>query len=292
MLGKEEYLQLSGSGQKIPQLAFGLYKVPPDENGEKIILDAIDVGYRHFDTASFYGNEQTLGRALKKRITDTTSKLKREDFFICSKVWNDAQKGGRDAVIKSVETSLELLDIEYIDLFLIHWPVPGLYVQTYKVLEELHQRGKIRGIGLSNFNPDEYLELLDSSITMLPEVNQFEVSPVMYRATDVDFFQNAGIVISSSKALHRGASFHIQSIQNIAKKHGMTPAQVFLRWGMQKEIVVVAKTSQKERMIENRASIQNNFTLDAEDMIILDGLTTKEDVTARRKLEVERKASM
>ena len=136
------------NGTSIPQLAFGLYKVPASAEGEQIILDAIHAGYRHFDTASFYRNEGTLGRALKK------SGLSRECFFITSKVWNDAQTKGRTAVCKSVEESLKALDFGgYFDLFLIHWPVPGRYVETYKELEMLHNEGKIHNLGLSNFSP-------------------------------------------------------------------------------------------------------------------------------------------
>lgn len=139
---------LMRNGNSIPQLAFGLYKVPASDKGEQIILDAIHAGYRHFDTASFYRNEAILGRALKK------SGLARECFFITSKVWNDAQTKGRQAVRKSVEQSLKALDFGgYFDLFLIHWPVPGCFVETYKELEMLHDGGKIHNLGLSNFSP-------------------------------------------------------------------------------------------------------------------------------------------
>jgi diketogulonate reductase-like aldo/keto reductase len=136
------------NGKSVPQLAFGLYKVPASVEGERIILNAIHAGYRHFDTAAFYGNEATLGRALQK------SGLPRENFFICSKVWNDAQKQGRAAVRESVEESLEALDFGgYFDLYLIHWPVPGCFVETYKELEILHSEGKLKSLGLSNFTP-------------------------------------------------------------------------------------------------------------------------------------------
>jgi len=136
------------NGKGIPQLAFGLYKVPAREEGERIILDAIRAGYRHFDTASFYENEATLGRALKK------SGLPRESFFITSKVWNDAQQKGRAAVRESVEESLEAFDFGgYFDLYLVHWPVPGHFVETYKELEILHDQNKLHNLGLSNFSP-------------------------------------------------------------------------------------------------------------------------------------------
>lgn len=136
------------NGKCVPRLAFGLYKVPASDEGEQVILDAIHTGYRHFDTASFYQNEATLGRALKK------SGLPRECFFITSKVWNDAQTKGRTAVRESVEGSLEALDFGgYFDLFLVHWPIPGHFVETYKELEILSDEGKLHNLGLSNFSP-------------------------------------------------------------------------------------------------------------------------------------------
>lgn len=136
------------NGKTVPQLAFGLYKVPASDEGERIILDAIHAGYRHFDTAAFYKNEATLGRALKE------SGLPRECFFITSKVWNDAQTNGRAAVRESVEESLEALDFGgYFDLYLVHWPVPDKFVETYKELEILHDEGKVHNLGLSNFSP-------------------------------------------------------------------------------------------------------------------------------------------
>lgn len=126
-----------------------MYKVPDSDEGEHIILDAIQAGYRHFDTAAFYRNEGTLGRALRG------SGLPREDFFLTSKVWNDAQSKGRAAVRKSVEDSIKALDFGgYFDLYLVHWPVPGRFVETYKELERLHDEGKLRNLGLSNFGPE------------------------------------------------------------------------------------------------------------------------------------------
>jgi hypothetical protein len=146
-LSTEPTLTMS-NGRSVPQLAFGLYKVPACDEGEAIILNAVHAGYRHFDTAAFYGNEATLGRALQK------SGLPRENFFICSKIWNDAQQRGPAAVRESVEESLEALDFGgYFDLFLIHWPVPQHFVETYKELEILHSEGKLKSLGLSNFTP-------------------------------------------------------------------------------------------------------------------------------------------
>ena len=132
--------------QTVPQLAFGMYKVIPEET-EQVVLKAIEAGYRHFDTASFYQNEEGLGKAIK------ASGIPREDFFICSKVWNDAQKEGRHAVRKSLEQSLRFLQSDYLDLYLVHWPVPGHHVETYKEIELLAKEGKIKNIGISNYTP-------------------------------------------------------------------------------------------------------------------------------------------
>ena len=289
------------TGKGIPQLAFGLYKVPGTDEGERIILNAISAGYRHFDTASFYENEATLGRALKK------SGLPRENFFITSKVWNDAQTKGRAAVRESVEESLEMLDFGgYFDLFLIHWPVPGHFVETYKELEILHGEGKLHNLGLSNFSPEvcnsyrigchsnglfmpvlihdsllgqEYKELVNSGIHVTPVVNQLEVSPLLYQKDVIDYFEDHNILISAYKPLNRAACFDRCPIPELAAKYSKTPAQIMLRWGLQKGLIVVAKTS--SRMKENRDI--TDFSLTNEEMLLLDALTTTEYIEDRDK---------
>lgn len=275
---------ITNSGASIPQLAFGTYKIPNDETGEKIIAAAIRAGYRHFDTASFYGNEETLGKALKK------SGIPRDNFYICTKVWNTAQKEGRHAVRESVEQSLHLLSVDCVDLVLIHWPVPGLFVETYKELEDMRTEGKISSLGLSNFTPEEYEVLLRANVKVPPSVNQFEVSPSMYRAKDVGYFLKRKIVVSASKAMTRGASFEAEAVTRAAKKHGVTPAQVLLRWGLQKGLVIVAKTSTLSRMKENRAI--TGFELSPAEMLELDRLTTAEAIRDREELEKVRKQSL
>lgn len=254
-------------------------------------------GYRHFDTASYYGNEATLGAALKQ------SGIPREEFFICSKVWNDAQKQGSDAVRKSVMQSISLLDFGgYFDLFLVHWPVPGCFVDTYKELELLHKEGYLKNLGLSNFSPQEYEELMreHNNITVPPVVNQFEVSPFMYRPELVSYFQSKGVLVSSSKALHRGGGLDDSIIKQLSKKYRdrsrgclrirPTPAQIMIRWGIQKGLIVVTKTATSSRMIENRDVLQ--FTLSDEEMAMLDRLTSADDVEKREQLEIERKSQM
>jgi diketogulonate reductase-like aldo/keto reductase len=267
----------------VPALAFGLYKVPPTEEGENIISDAIAAGYRHFDTASLYDNEKILGKALRK------SGIYRETVFICTKVWNDAQKEGPAAVRKSVEKSISELDFGgYVDLLCVHWPVPGHFVDTYKELQELRKEGKIRNIGLSNFGIPEYEELMScKDVTVHPTVNQIEVSPFMYRPSTIKYFQDRGILVAASKALFRAAGIDHGIVKSIAEAHSVSPAQVLLRWSFQKRLIVVAKTSSAERMKANRGIMQ--FTLTSEEMAQLDSLTSEEDIRKREELEILRR---
>ncbi|KAL7532584.1 hypothetical protein ACHAXR_004723, partial [Thalassiosira sp. AJA248-18] len=179
----------------------------------------------------------------------------------------------------------------YFDLFLIHWPVPGCFVDTYKELEVLHKENILRHLGLSNFSPAEYEELMSKEISVPPAVNQFEVSPFMYRPRDVSYFQERGVLVSSSKSLHRaGECLNNQQLRAISDEHSVAPAQIMLRWGIQKGFIVVCKTATSERMVENRALF--DFALSEEEMTSLDGLTTEEDVSKREQLETERKLQM
>jgi len=267
----------------IPQLAFGLFKIPDSDDGERIISDAIAAGYRHFDAASIYGNEATLGRALGK------SQIARPEFFITGKVWNDAVKNGRDAIRASVEKSLRDIGCAYFDLYMIHWPVPGHFVDAYKELEALHREGKLRALGLSNFTPRDYEELIKSGISIPPAVNQIEVSPVMYRKDHVDYFQERNIVVYAHKTLNRGAVLHRRPFVDLADKYLVSSAQIMIRWGFQKGLVMATKTSNPSRMCENRSIME--FSLDAEEMALLDSLTTEKDIKKREELENTRKTS-
>lgn len=271
------------TGVSIPQLSFGLYTIPDTEEGEKIILDAIASGYRHFDSAAIYGNERTLGRALKASAVD------RSKFFITSKVWNDAVRDGRLAVRASVEKSLSDVGCDYFDLFLVHWPVPGYFVDAYKELEKLHKEGKLKAIGLSNFAPEDYEELINSGIEVQPSVNQIEVSPLMYRKSYVDFFQGKGVLVFGHKTLYRGEAFDNPTINRLASKHSVSCAQIMIKWGIQKSLILAAKTSQLQRMKENRSL--GSFELTADEISILDSLTSKDAIRQRFELEQMRKVS-
>lgn len=274
---------------KIPALAFGLYKVPDSEEGERIILDAIHgAGYRHFDSASIYGNEKTLGRALAKSL------VPRSELFIASKVWNDAQRNGRIAVRASVVATLNDLGCEYLDVCYLHWPVPGCFVEAYKELQCLQKEGRIRCLGISNFGIADYEELMtaDKEITVLPQINQIEVSPFMYRPQIIQYFQDRGILVAASKALHRGDRVDEEGsvVNKIAHSRSLKPAQVVLRWSLQHNLIVLTKTSSLDRMIENRSI--TGFTLLPQEMMALDGLTTPGEIRDREELEFLRKSSI
>eukprot|EP00934_Nitzschia_sp_Nitz4_P001405 Nitzschia sp. Nitz4//scaffold12_size214221//78391//81058//NITZ4_001496-RA/size214221-augustus-gene-0.6-mRNA-1//1//CDS//3329535008//1405//frame0 len=279
--------RLSGDNKAItiiPTVGFGLYQVAGDDTGTRIVLDAIAAGYRHFDTASYYGNEFLLGEALKRTW------VPRHEFFVCSKVWNDVQKDGPEAVRLSVRQSLMRLDCHYIDIMYVHWPVPGCFVETYKVLEELVKEGVIRGIGLSNFTVADYSELMAAGISIQPVANQLEISPYMYRPETISFFQDRGVTVVASKSLNRTAGLDHHIIQQLASKHNATPAQIALCWALGKKIVVIPKSSNPQHMQENRRATQ--FTLDEEDIAAIDALTTPEALSAQKEKEIIRKNSV
>ena len=298
----------------IPVLAFGMYKVPDNDDGVQIVLDAIQCGYRHFDSASIYDNEKTLGKALALALalsmTSKTKEVLRSQLFIASKVWNDVQKDGRDAVRRSVEQSLNDLQIDYLDICYVHWPVPGYFVETYRELMLLCNEGKIKYLGISNFDKLDYEELIDGiyeSIFIPPLINQFEISPFMYRPDLIQYFQKEnGILIAASKALNRCAAIsddnndvnvnvnvtnntNMKIIQDIATLYDVTYAQILLRWSFQKGYIVLGKTSNILRMKENRNIF--SFCLSNKEMKQLDSITTENDIRIREELEVQRKTN-
>jgi diketogulonate reductase-like aldo/keto reductase len=310
--GDDEPVFYLSDGAPIPRLGFGLYQVPATTkpttstggtknedaplSGEEIIVNAIQAGYRHFDSASIYGNESVLGLALQS----CRGTLPRNHFFLTTKVWNDAQV--RASVRQSVEQSLvDILGHEknagnasnyHLDLCYIHWPVPEKFVQTYLELQDMVHEGKIKAIGLSNFSVDDYEELLSHqpAIAIPPVINQIEVSPFMYRPTTIEYFQQqAPMPVAASKALFRSAASNHPLLQEIAASHTVTSAQVLLRWSFQKDLIVLTKASNAKRMKENRDILQ--FSLSPGEMAQLDTLTSDEDIRQRQVLEEQRKIS-
>ncbi|KAG7355474.1 glyoxal reductase [Nitzschia inconspicua] len=270
----------------IPALCFGLYKVPNDLEGEQIVLNAIDeAGYRSLDSAPIYGNEETVGNALAK-----CTSVGRSDLFIASKVWNDAQRRGRSAVRESVEKSLQDLQCNYLDICYVHWPVPEHFVETYKELQLLQNEGKIRYLGISNFNVEEYERLTGSDgVSIKPLIHQFEISPFMYRPERIKYFQDKGILLAASKALHRATDLDkgVSAVGAIADNHGISAAQVLLRWSLQKGFMPLSKTSKLDRMRQNRDIFGLN--LSKSEIEILDSLTEDSSIRSREERELESK---
>lgn len=247
------------NGVEMPILGLGVYQMDEETQVQDAVLNALEQGYRLIDTASVYKNEAGVGRAIKK------SKCRREDIFVTTKVWNNAQRVGD--VVGAFERSLERLKLDYIDLYLIHWPVSGCYTETWKELVGIYESGRAKAIGVSNFNIHHLTDLAAVS-DICPAVNQFEYHPYLNQKELVDYCQANQIAVQAYSPLARGAYFDNPVIQEIAAKYSKTPAQVGLRWSLQKEIAVIPKSINKERMVQNSELF--DFELTYEEMIIID----------------------
>ena len=235
------------NGVLIDQVGFGTYKIPP-ETAEALCLEAMDAGYRHIDTAALYGNEASVGRAVTEFVERGTAG--REDLFVTSKVWNTDQ--GYDSTLRAFDASMERLGLEYLDLYLIHWPCPqrDSYIETYRALEELYASGRVRAIGVSNFQPDHLHRLLDAT-GVVPAVNQIELHPWLQQEELRRLHRGLGIVTEAWSPLGRGAVLSDPVITAIAADLGRTPAQVILRWHADNANIVLPKASSPERIAGN-----------------------------------------
>jgi 2,5-diketo-D-gluconate reductase A len=230
-------------GVEIPQLGLGVFLVPPEETQE-VVEEALRVGYRHIDTAAAYRNEAGVGAAIE------ASGLGRDEVFVTTKLWNHDQ--GFDSTLRAFEGSLERLGMESVDLYLIHWPVPaaGLYVDTWRAFERIHDEGRARSIGVSNFRIED-LERLREEGERRPTVNQVELHP-RFQQRDLRAWHRAHHVATESwSPLARGELLEDETIAPIAEGHGKTPAQVILRWHLQLGNVVIPKSVRPERIREN-----------------------------------------
>ncbi|QEE61987.1 aldo/keto reductase [Salinibacterium sp. dk2585] len=233
------------SGRDIPQLGFGVFQVDPAET-ERIVTDALEVGYRHIDTAAIYGNEEGVGRAIAK------SGIPRDELFITTKQWITEQAADRSR--PAIESSLEKLGLDRVDLYLIHWPAPAndLYVEAWHALEQFQAEGLTSSIGVSNFLVPHLERLLDASDTV-PAVNQIEVHPAYQQPGVQAFCRDKGIAIEAWAPLGQGKYplFEESAVANAAEAHGKTPAQVVIRWHLQRGHIVFPKSNRAERMAEN-----------------------------------------
>lgn len=229
------------SGTHIPQLGFGVFRVDPAET-TRVVSDALEVGYRHIDTAAIYGNEEGVGAALQ------ASGIPRDDLFITTKLWNTHHTNAQEAI----DASLEKLGLDYVDLYLIHWPTPGkgTFVQAWKSLIEIAESGKARAIGVSNFFIEHLQRVIDET-GVTPAVNQIELH-VNFQQNDLRAFDlRNGIATEAWYPLGGGTVSDAPELKAIADAHGKTVAQTILRWHLQSGNVVIPKSSRKERMAEN-----------------------------------------
>jgi 2,5-diketo-D-gluconate reductase A len=231
-------------GREIPQLGFGVFQVPPEDT-ERIVAEALEVGYRHIDTAAAYRNEDGVGRAI------AASGLPRDELFVTTKLWNSGH--GRDNALRALDQSLGRLGLDFVDLYLIHWPVPDQdqYVETWQAFEEARDDGRTRSIGVSNFNQPHLDRVIAESDTV-PAVNQIEVHPYLQQADLRAYGEEHGIATEAWSPLGQGGEvLEEPAVAEIASAHGKTPAQAILRWHLQLGNVVFPKSVTSARIREN-----------------------------------------
>ena len=253
-------------GNRIPQLGLGVYKVE-DATAARIVEGAIDAGYRHVDTAKLYFNEAGVGAGVR------AAGIPRDEIFVTTKVWNDDQ--GYDETLRAFDASLALLGMDYVDLYLIHWPAPtqDRYVDTWRALEAIKRDGRARSIGVSNFNAP-HLEKLLATSQESPVINQVEVQPWLQQRALRDFDAAHGIVTEAWSPLARGRAIGDPTLEAIGAKHGKSSAQVVLRWHIEQGLVVIPKSNSIERIRENSRVF--DFELDDSDLAAIAGLETGE----------------
>jgi diketogulonate reductase-like aldo/keto reductase len=248
------------NGIDIPVLGLGTYKAHGDEL-ISAILDALKIGYRSIDTASFYENEEEVGEAIK------ASDIERKDIFLTTKVWNDEQ--GYDETLKAFDRSMGRLEVDYIDMYLIHWPVAGKFKETWRALESLYEQGVVRAIGVCNFLEHQLKDLM-STANVPPMVDQIEHHPELVQPALREFLKENHIQQEAWSPIMRGRVMEIPQIVEIAKKYHKTPAQVVLRWDIQNGVVTIPKSVHRNRIKENSEIF--DFELTEAEMKMIDDL--------------------
>lgn len=253
------------NGVEIPMLGFGVFQISDPAECERSVIDAIQAGYRHIDTAASYQNEEAVGRAIQH------SGVARADLFITTKLW--IQRDGYTGALQAFDRSLKRLQLDYVDLYLIHQPFGDVYGE-WRAMEELCRQGKARAIGVSNFAPDRIMDLIVHN-EIAPAVNQIEVNPFHQQIDTQKFMQENGVQIEAWAPFAEGRNniFQNEVLRSIAAARGKSVAQVILRWLTQRGIIVLAKTTRKERMLENLRVF--DFELSAEEMAAIATLDTR-----------------
>ncbi len=248
-------------GNRMPVLGFGVWQIPAGAATRRAVRAALDAGYRHVDTAALYGNEADVGAAIRE------SRIPRRELFVTTKLWNDDQ--GYDRGRRAFERSRANLGDEVIDLYLVHWPVRGVREESWRALVDLQREGKVRSIGVSNFTV-AHLESLARTSGVVPAVDQVEFSPFLYQSALLEYCQDHGIQLEAWSPLVRGRRFDDPTLRSIAERRGRTPAQIILRWDLQRGVVPLPKSATPERIASNAQLF--DFELDAEELRRIDGL--------------------
>jgi diketogulonate reductase-like aldo/keto reductase len=249
------------NGVEMPYLGLGVYL---SENGKEVtqaVEWALEGGYRHIDTASIYKNEEGVGEGLRN------SGIPRQEQFVVSKVWNSDQ--GFDSTLRAYDASLKRLQLEQLDLYLVHWPVKGQFTDTWRALEKIYKEGRVRAIGVSNFLKHQLEDLLKEA-EIIPMVNQMEFHPYLVQQNLLDFCAEKGIQYEAWSPLMQGHIFGLDPLKKLAEKYGKSIAQIVLRWDLQKGVVTIPKSVKKERILSNAALF--DFELSAADVALLDQL--------------------
>ncbi len=245
------------NGVRMPWLGLGVWQVTNPKELDFAVKTALKYGYAAIDTADIYGNEKEVGRAIRE------SGVPREDVFVTTKLWNARQREGFQAVLKAFETSRKRLDMDYVDLYMIHWPIKGKYVESWKALLKLYEQRVVRAIGVCNFNIHHLQDIIRET-GVVPAVNQVELHPWLNQQPLVDYCASQGIQVQAYSPLMNGHLGEVPEVVPIAKKYGRTPAQIVLRWNLQRKIAVIPKSVHEERILENSKIF--DFSLSEEDM--------------------------
>lgn len=249
------------NGVQMPRLGLGTFQSETGDQTRNAVLWALEAGYRHIDTAAIYRNETDVGAAIR------ASGIPREQIFLTTKVWNAFQ--GYETTLSAFEESLERLGLDYIDLFLIHWPMEATNLETWRAMVSLYEKQRCRAIGVSNYTIHFLNQILEDS-SLVPAVNQFEIHPYNTRQALVRRCRETGIQVESYSPLVRGRKIDDPVLQGMARQYGKSPAQVLIRWGLDKGYVVIPKSVQRERIIENAQVF--DFQISPENMQVLDEL--------------------